>query len=87
MVYSKNKNMDYIPTDNTTIAVFDPDSGDTMFMDETATDILNSLEEPCDLETLLERLCQIYDASADDIRTDVIEFLDELTEKKVITAQ
>lgn len=87
MVYSKNKNMDYIPTDDTTIAVFDPESGDTLFLEETATDILNELEVPCDLETLLERLCQIYDATADDIRGDVVDFLAQLIERKVIIAQ
>lgn len=87
MIYAKNKNMDYIPTDDTTTAIFDPDSGDTLFLDETATDILNALEEPCDLETLLARLCQIYDASPEDIRADVEEFLAGLIEKKVIEVQ
>ena len=87
MVYSKNKNMDYLPTETTTSAVFDPDSGDTLLLEETATDILNQLETPCDLETLLERLCQIYDVKADDIRGDVVDFLDQLIERKVVLVQ
>ena len=87
MIYTKNKDMDYIPTDDTTVAIFDPDSGDTLFLDETATDILNALEDPCDLETLLVRLCEIYYALPDDIRGDVKEFLADLIEKKVIVVQ
>lgn len=87
MIYTKNKDMDYIPTDDTTVAIFNPESGDTLFLDETATDILNALEDPCDLETLLARLCEIYDASPDDIRGDVEEFLADLIEKKVIVLQ
>lgn len=87
MIYTKNNNMDYIPTDDTTVAIFDPESGDTLFLDETATDILNALDDPCELETLLVRLCEIYDASPDDIRCDVEEFLADLIEKKVIVLQ
>ena len=84
MIYGLNKNMDFIPTDDTTTAIFDPESGDTYLLDETATDIVNALEEPCDLETLLLRLCEIYNASSDDIRDDVVEFLGDLTEKKIV---
>ena len=84
MLYHKNTNMDYIPSDETSLAVFDPDTGDTHFFDETGIDILSCLENPCNLETLLERLCDIYDATPDDIREDVIEFLDDVVAKKVV---
>ena len=84
MKYQKNPNMDYIPTDETSLAVFDPESGDTHFFDETAIDILNCLDEPCDLPTLLNRLCEIYDATPDDIREDVQAFLVECVSKKVV---
>ncbi len=84
MTFCKNTAMDYIITDETTVAVFDPDTGDTHFLDETATDIINALDDPCDLETLLVRLCEIYDATPDMIRSDVEEFLADMVEKKVI---
>ncbi|MBE6563767.1 MAG: HPr-rel-A system PqqD family peptide chaperone [Ruminococcaceae bacterium] len=87
MIYRQNKQMDIIPTDENTVAVFDPDSGDTHFLDETATDILKSLESPCDFETLLARLCEIYDASPEDIRADVEEFLADMAIKKVVEVQ
>ena len=76
--------MDYIQTDETSLAVFDPETGDTHFFDETGIDILNILSEPCDLDMLLSKLCEIYDVAPDDIHEDVEEFLSETVEKKVV---
>ncbi len=84
MVYKKNENMDYIQSDETSLAVFDPDTGDTHFFDENGIDILNILSEPCDLDTLLSKLCAIYDVTPDAIKTDVEEFLSDTTQKKVV---
>lgn len=87
MIYQKNEQMDFILAGPTTMAVFDPVSSTTWFFDETGIDILNSLDDPCDLETLLNRLCQIYDATCDDIRADVEEFLADTIQKKVVLVQ
>lgn len=84
MLYQKNGAMDYIQTDDTSMAVYDPESGDTHFFDETGIDILNSLAEPCDMDGLLNKLCQIYDAAPEDIRGDVEEFLQEAISRKVV---
>ena len=95
MVYRKNENMDYIQTDETSLAVFDPETGDTHFDDANLCapvkkdrivyfDILNILSEPCDLDMLLSKLCEIYDVAPDDIHEDVEEFLSETVEKKVV---
>lgn len=84
MVYQKNDGLDYIQTDETSLAVYDPESGDTHFFDETGIDILNCLEEPCDVDGLLDKLCQIYDATPEDIREDVEEFLQETVNKRVV---
>lgn len=84
MIYKKNDIMDYIQSDESTLAVFDPDSGNTHFLDETGIDILQCLNEPCDLDALLLKLCELYDTKPSEIKNDVIEFLDDLVEKKVI---
>lgn len=84
MIYRKNEEMQYIQADESSLAVFDPESGDTHFFDEVGIQILNSLSEPCELDGLLEKLCEIYDAAPEDIRTDVEEFLRETVEKKVV---
>ena len=84
MTYQKNKAMDYISADETSLAVFDPTSGDTHIFDETGVDILNCLDEPITLESLLEKLCEVYDVTPSDIRSDVEEFLSECIAKKVV---
>jgi len=87
MKYRKNEAMDYIPADDTSLAIFDPESGDTHFLSESAIDILNCIEKPCDLDTLLNKLCEIYDAAHEDIKEDVKEFLAEMISKKVIIVE
>lgn len=87
MTYQKNTAMDFIPADETSLAVFDPDSGNTYFFDETGIDILNALEESCDMDTLLQKLCEIYDTSPEEIRADVEEFLADTVQKKVVIIQ
>ena len=84
MKYVKNTKMDFIQTDDTSLAVYDPESGDTHFFDETGTDILSFLSEPCGLEELLEKRCGVYEAAPGDIRGDVEEFLREVMEKGVV---
>ena len=87
MVYKKNEAMDYIAADDTSLVIFDPESGDTHFFDETGTDILNCLSEPCTLDDLLDSLCEIYEASPLDIRADVKDFLADCIAKKVVIVQ
>ena len=84
MTYQKNNDMDYISADETSLAVFDAESGDTHFFDETGVDILNCLDAPITLEELLDKLCEIYDASPSDIRADVEEFIAECIVKRVV---
>ena len=84
MIYKKNENMDYIPADETSMAIFDPESRNTHFLNETGVDIINCLEPPCDIDTLLDRLCKIYDVTPELIRNDVEEFINEMVAKKVI---
>jgi len=87
MKYCKNPNMDYILADETSMAVFDPDTENTYFFDEIGIDILNILNDPCDLQTLLDSLCQIYDVLPAEIQTDVEEFLADVISKMVVLCQ
>ncbi len=87
MIYQKNEAMDYIAADDASLVVFDPESGDTHFFDETGSDILNCLSEPRTLDDLLDDLCKIYEAAPSDIRSDVEEFLADCIAKKVVTVK
>ena len=84
MIYQKNKKMEYIQSDETSLAVFDPETQDTHFFDEVGIDILGALVEPCDLDMLLQKLCAIYEVSPDEIREDVEEFLQDTVAKRIV---
>lgn len=84
MNYKKTEKMDFIFSDETSLAVFDPQTSDTYFFDETGIDILNCLSEPCDIETVLQKLCEIYSATPEDIRDDVEEFLSDTVAKGIV---
>ena len=84
MNYKKTEKMDFILSDETSLAVFDPESSDTYFFDETGIDILNCLSEPCNIEKLLNKLCEIYSATPEDIRADVEEFLADTVAKGIV---
>lgn len=87
MNYRKTEKMDFIESDETSLAAFDPESGTTYFLDETGIDILKCLEPPCDLTELLTRLCKIYNATPERIRPDVEEFLADTVEKGIVEAE
>lgn len=84
MNYRKTDKMDFILSDETSLAVFDANSGNTYFFDETGIDILNCIDVPCDIDKLLEKLCKIYFAKPEDIRPDVEEFLADTVTKGIV---
>ena len=83
-MYQKNPDMEYIQSDDTSLVVFDPESGSTHFFEDSGCDILKLLESPRSLDDLLDALCKIYAAKPDEIRADVEEFLEDVVSKKVV---
>ena len=86
MKYQKNNAMDFIPADETSLAVFDHESGDTHLLDERGIDIVNLLGEPQDIQSLLSGLAEIYDAAPDDMQEEVAAFLTQMVEKRIVLA-
>lgn len=84
MKYLKNNKMDYIPLDNGEQVVFDPDNGNTHFIDKTGVDIICMLNDPKSLESIITELSSIYDADQAEIESDVKEFISDLFEKQII---
>ena len=84
MTYQKNEAMDYIFIDETSMAVFDPESEATYFFDETGVDILTFLNIPCTMKQLVEKLCEIYDVRSEEIHNDVEDFLAECVAHNVV---
>lgn len=84
LMYVKNNAMDYILSDDTSLAVFDPASGNTYFFDEIGIDILRLLEQPQTAEGLLEALGAMYLAAPGDMQNDVEEFLAYTVSKGIV---
>ena len=69
MKIKKNEIMDYIPIDDTSIAVNNPENGDTHFLEGTAYAIMQEILEGKDsLDALTASLAEKYDAPEDVIR-------------------
>lgn len=86
MKYKKTEKMDFIFSDETSLVVYDPDSENAYFFDETGIDILKCLDELCTIETILDKLCVIYSATSEEIRPDVEEFLADTITKGIVVA-
>ena len=86
MTVMKNKEMEYIQVDEKSLVIYDPDLGDTHFIDEVGQSILNLMDEEITVDALVETLSQMYISEGDEIRRDVEAFLNELIEKKVVVA-
>lgn len=85
MKIKKNEIMDYIPIDDISMAVNNPENGDTHFLEGTAYAIMQEILEGKDsLEALTASLSEKYEAPEDVIRQDVADFLEELLTKKVV---
>lgn len=85
MKIKKNEIMDYIPIDDISMAVNNPENGDTHFLEGTAYAIMQEILEGKDsLEALTASLSEKYEAPEDVIRHDIADFLEELIAKKVV---
>lgn len=82
--YKKNSEMDFMEMDDGQLVVFDPESGDTHFIDEIGHDILENLSEGDTIDGVISALCEIYDATPEDINGDVSEFFEQMLQKKVV---
>lgn len=84
MIYKKTDKMDFIQMDDASISAFDPQHENVFIFDEIGFDILNALNTPCSIETLLNKLCSIYATTPDNIKNDVEEFLTDAVTEGII---
>ena len=87
MKYIKNEAMDFMEIDDENMAIYDPDTGDTHYIDEIGMVILSYLDEAIDEEALVDALCEQFEADREIIAADVHTFLSELVSKKVVLAE
>jgi len=84
MKLQRNMAMDYLEVDEDSMVVFNPKSGDTHFLDGVGMDILEILIKTTDFEELILTLSKQYEANEDEMRADVIEFVDILKSKEIV---
>lgn len=68
------------------IVMMDVSGGRYFGMDSVGAALWNCLDQPKDLNTLVDELCSKYDVSSHKCREDIKPFLQALLEKKLIEA-
>lgn len=84
ITYRINPIMEFIPLDETEQVIYDGESGDIHYLDEISSVILSQLNQPLTLDALVERLLELFEGDSDEIRSDTLEFLNEMTTKNVV---
>lgn len=69
------------------LVMADIDRGKYYAFNDIATAIWQNLERPITVEELCARLCQQYEVSAKQCATDVLEFLNKLEERRLISVE
>lgn len=69
------------------LVMADIDRGKYYAFNDIATAIWQNLERPITVEELCERLCQQYEVSAKQCAADVLEFLNKLEERRLISVE
>ena len=82
--YEFSPAVEVLEIDEENLAIYDSDSGDVHYIDETGKSILDLIGTGSTEEDLIVKLCEMYHADKEEIIGDVRDFLDELMQKKVI---
>ena len=87
MTIKKNVIMEFIQIGENELTVFDPQTGDTHFLDETGSVILSCLDTATPIEELIQKLSAKYQAEPGIIEADVKEFVNDLLEKEIVVSE
>ena len=79
--------IELLETDDESIVIFDPETGDTHFFAETAYFILKLLREDPDVDQLIEKLALEYAVGLEELRLDVNAFLTDLIQKGILQCE
>lgn len=87
MTYTRNNNMDFIPSGDGALVVFDPGSSNTYILSDVGADIMSCVDPVTTEDAILDRLAVLYTADQEEMRPDVAEFLADMVEKGVLIAK
>ncbi len=84
MRYLKNRNLEFIEIDEDNLVIYNPDNGDTHYINSTGKVILSLLDSTASKIDLIEKICDLYEGTIDEIERDIHGFLDKLIEKGIV---
>lgn len=85
-IFKRNEEMISADLDGMTV-MMSIDNGKYYGFDEIATVIWDSIDKPLKVEELVDKLTREFDVSKEACEKDVLEFLEELYEKKLVLIQ
>ena len=83
-MYKCNPAFQVMPVDESSVVVFDPESGDSHILDGTGKQIFELCDGTKSLDVIIEELLLSYKDFAEEIRKDVPEFIDEMLAKAIL---
>lgn len=84
MIIEKNKELDYIITDDFTGMAYDPVNDITFLFNETGLEILELLNEKQSYDCLVKKMCQRYPNDAIIVESQINDFVSKAIDKGVI---
>lgn len=70
---------------NNELVMMDIENGQYYAMDAIGSTIWQQLKQPCQVAVLCQQLGALYDAPADTIESDVLELLEQMLARQVIS--
>lgn len=84
MRYLKNSNLEFIEIDEDNLVIYNPDNGDTHYINSTGKVILSLLDSATSKIDLIEKICDLYEGTIDEFERDIHVFLEKLIEKGIV---
>lgn len=82
--YIKNNAMEYLELDEAETVIYDVEQGNIHYVDEISIIILQQLEKAMSFEELISALLEIFEGDENEIRSNTVEFIEALVEKKIL---
>lgn len=83
-IYIRNGNLNYTTTDGNYLTIYNPKNEDKHFLNKVDTDIMKILEQPHDLDILIEKVCEIYSIEQDEIIVNINNFINDSVKKEFV---
>jgi hypothetical protein len=87
MIPKKQADFEYLDVDDDTLVVFDPDSGDTYYINAAGISVMGLVDGVSTIDDIAAVLADNFDTASETIKVDISELLNDLSEKKVVVLE